>query len=262
MDNTEYKVRFDFFNLPNKLLPSNCGAYILTHTSSNQIYIGSSGDLMKRMRNHRIRFLRGIHENKRLQKAYNSDHRFTVLFILTPDRETTYDKEQELLVLYRVGGDKVTNVSKDARVSGLGHGVTPEHREILRRMRTGRKASESTLDKQRSATVERMKDPEVRVSLREKAQQQWSNPEAREAVSRLHLGRKHTEEAKQNMLASRKHLFRQVVINGVTYDNCKDASRALNIAYGTIKHRCTSDSDTFKEWYFAEESHGPEKVQT
>jgi len=262
MNAVEYKVRFDFFNLPKKLLPSNCGAYIITHTASGQIYIGSSGDLVRRMRVHRLRFSKGLHENKRLQIAYDSDRRFSVMFHMTPDRETAYCKEQELLDLYVKSGAEVTNVSMDVRISGLGHEVTPEHREILKTLRTGKKASQTTVDKQRSATIKRMKDPTVRANLREKAKQQWSSPEAREVMSRLHLGRKHTEEAKQNMLDSRKHLFKPIVINGVTYGNCKEASRALNISYSTIKHRCQSTSDAFKEWYFDEESHGPEKIKT
>lgn len=248
MDNTEYKVRFDFFNLPNKLLPSNCGAYILTHTSSNQIYIGSSGDLMKRMRNHRQLFLRGTHHNKRLQVAYNSDHRFTVVFIMTPDREAAYGKEQELIDLYVSTGAKITNVSMDARLPGLGCTVSPEHREKLSKLRTGKALTEATKEKLRVKAIVRLADPEYRLSRR-----------------RMNLGRKRTEEEERNWLASNKHRFRPVMIKGILYDSCPAAGEVLNVPLTTIRNRCKSPNVAYADWYYIkppidEETHGPEEA--
>ncbi len=248
----QFKIQFDFYHIPSKLLPSNCGAYILTHLRSKAIYIGSSGDLTRRVRAHRSLCVRGINPNKGIQEAYNSDPRFNVLFILTPTREEGYDLEQELIDQHKRAGFQLLNVSLDSRVSGLGHTVTEGHREKLRQMRSGIQVGEETREKLRTLGIERMEDPSIRAHLRKKALQQWECPKAREAARLRQLGRKRTPEAIRNMVDGRKHLFKPVVVEGVTYDNLREASRALNTPYSTLKHRCESKNPLYKECYFVQ----------
>lgn len=248
----QFKIQFDFYHIPSKLLPSNCGAYILTHLRSKAIYIGSSGDLTRRLRAHRSLCVRGVNPNKGIQEAYDSDPRFSVLFILTPTRDKGYDLEQELIDQHLRDGVQLLNTSLDARVPGLGHVVTEGHREKLRQLRSSAQVTEETREKLRKLGIERMEDPNIRANLKEKALKQWESPEAREAARLRHLGRKHTPEAIKNMVDGRKHLFKPVVVEGVTYDNLKEASRALNTPYSTLKHRCVSNNPLYREYYFVQ----------
>jgi hypothetical protein len=43
---------------------------------------------------------------------------------------------------------------------------------------------------------------------------------------------------------------RRVLIEGVTYDSLRAASKALNLPSSTLTYRCLSVSETFKEWRF------------
>jgi GIY-YIG catalytic domain len=48
-----------------------CGIYTITHTKTGEMYIGSSIDMMKRMRKHISDLIREKHANYKLQYAFN-----------------------------------------------------------------------------------------------------------------------------------------------------------------------------------------------
>lgn len=68
--------------------------YLIVCTITSEVYVGSSGDIAKRMVNHRSALRKGAHENKNLQELYNTHGEDYFYFKF---KYTNYSKHESLL---------------------------------------------------------------------------------------------------------------------------------------------------------------------
>lgn len=125
---------------------------IQSRAKPERTYIGSSGNIQKRWREHKNLLLNNKHENKRLQNHYNKygkeDLRFSVLVECSPEKEILIAREQAFIDSCR----PFFNICKRAdRPPEYTH-TEESRRKLSERMRgnkyqLGRKHSEETLKK-------------------------------------------------------------------------------------------------------------------
>lgn len=70
-------------------------SYVLRH-SSGKVYIGSTKNLNRRIKDHRVRLAGGIHPNKNVQNAFNEDAGFDLLYLHCESKEEALAAEQNL----------------------------------------------------------------------------------------------------------------------------------------------------------------------
>jgi hypothetical protein len=201
--------------LPNRAMGDKVvGAYFLYHPKTNKFYVGS-GKLYFRKHHHFQHLKNNIHHNKDLQLAYNDDQLlYFYVYKITENQEAAFDAEQELLDFYYPKG-MLFNKAQNARLSGIGRIVSDKEKEILRNIKIGIQRPQSVIDKIKLAR-----------------QNQLASPEANE---RMRIG---------NLKRSK-----QVSLDGVIYDSCRQAARILKIDKSTIVDRINSPSK-YNNWYF------------
>lgn len=221
------------------------GTYVFRHLISGKIYVGSSKNIRKRKFTHEGHLRRRIHHCKAFQAAHDESPDFEFLLIMTDSIVEALALEQELLNKYWDTG-LLLNTSPSAYTTTLGAEFSDERREKMRNLRLGTTLSEETKQRISKASKETMASPEMRELLRQKSISQFNTQEARDRVSELNRGRKHSSESIANMVKGRQHLFKPVSIHGVTYPDIRTASRELGIPHSTISSRLKSSS--FKDY--------------
>ncbi len=147
------------------------GVYRITSVVSDCVYIGSSTNIKKRLQSHRDRLIKGIHENRHLQRAWDKYGNDGFLFesLIECGVEDRKIREQKFIDAYVGFGLPVYNMrpSADSREcfgykhseetkrkisAGItGRSVSKETRDKIRAGRLGCRASEEVRAKQRSA---------------------------------------------------------------------------------------------------------------
>lgn len=90
--------------------------YLIVCNNSEGVYVGSSGDISKRMVGHRSQLRAGTHENKNLQKLYNTygDNAFHFKF-----KCNNYSKEEGLIFEEKfISLYKTVNIAKEPTKGG------------------------------------------------------------------------------------------------------------------------------------------------
>jgi predicted GIY-YIG superfamily endonuclease len=104
----------------NILAPSRatCGAYILLNNVTGAAYVGSSGNVYQRARQHRSKLEKFQHPNKYLNQGYYPayKHHFDVIFFFTANRAAAYNLEQ-WLVDELIARDRLCNIHQDVKRS-------------------------------------------------------------------------------------------------------------------------------------------------
>lgn len=117
--------------------PKSIGMYIITDSHRSNTYAGSTKDLNARMYRHLLTLNKGIHDNKSLQKLFNSKNKeLIVIFIIVDDREQAYDLEQLYLDEFYNSG-LLCNIAKDARFSTKGYEYSDEFKQMMSKLHTG-----------------------------------------------------------------------------------------------------------------------------
>lgn len=71
------------------------GIYIIKCNANNKVYIGQSINLSQRLNEHKNKLIRGVHNNKHLQNAFNKYGQKTFIFdVLEVLQEENYNKEK------------------------------------------------------------------------------------------------------------------------------------------------------------------------
>lgn len=78
------------------LRQNSCGIYSIVNKINGHQYIGSSVDVYKRWKDHRLRLNKRIHENKYLQRAWNKygENGFEFALLLSCSKDERYKIEQ------------------------------------------------------------------------------------------------------------------------------------------------------------------------
>lgn len=181
-------------------------AYILRHAKTGKIYVGSSGDLLKRNYYHLFCLRKNRHHCKALQLAFKTHPSLTAFSVLVDTREEAYDIEQWCLDRYRDTG-LLFNISLDARIPGKGI-IGPRHTESFKLFMSKRHKNKFVSE-----------ETKQRMSLAHKAQ-----------VGKYAF----SEKAKQAGIEASK---RKVLIDGVEYNSVVEGAQALGIGEHVLRWR-------------------------
>ena len=208
------------------------GTYLLHNKETGEAYVGS-GILNQRRNNHFNKLEKNVHDNKKLQDAYNKNPNFDFVPVVTPNREVAFDFEQSIIDEF-ISSELLLNIVPNARY-GPAPGFKPslEQCEKQRQMMLGTVQSEETkekrrqsmlkrytegfvapakglsksletIEKHRKASTGRVVSDETREKLRVAHIGKIMPPEAVERIRQLNTGKKHTEETKEKMSLAHK----------------------------------------------------------
>mgnify|MGYP000863314505 CR=1 FL=1 len=98
------------------------GIYTIKNTINNKVYIGSSINVEKRLKDHFINLSKNKHHNQHLQFAYNKYGKdyFTKEILETfedIDRDDLFDIEKEYILKYKI--ENTYNIAIDTRAGGF-----------------------------------------------------------------------------------------------------------------------------------------------
>jgi group I intron endonuclease len=120
------------------------GVYSITNLQTNQIYIGRSIDLKKRISKHKRMLRHNRHTNKHLQNSWNKYGEdmfiFNTILLAEPDKL----KELEQKYLDSLDYDKDFNISKDSSAPMYGRKHTKDAREKISKGNLGKKMLQSS----------------------------------------------------------------------------------------------------------------------
>lgn len=95
--------------------PKLNGCYVLKHTQSGCVYVGSTEDLFSCYQEHLADLRQGVHANTRFQKLYQTDPAIEIKGWITDTYEYAHDIERDQLDNYRAT-DLLLNDTADTRV--------------------------------------------------------------------------------------------------------------------------------------------------
>lgn len=190
-------------------------AYILTHSQSGRMYIGSTGNAYSRAAFHRSTLDDGTHPVKELQSDYDDSADIRIHYWVTDSKQEALEIEQQLVdhfwetgLLYNTG----RNVSKPR----LGATITDDHKEAI-----------SLTHKNKSVSVE------TRAKMAEAQLYRWKS-----------------DDRRQQMREKMKHRERAVSIDGAVFVSLAAASRATGTNEATLRSRLLSKSLKYADWKY------------
>ena len=260
---------------------SEIGVYVLTHSGTGKIYVGSSGQLTVRLDRHFRELKLGTHHNKPLQDVWNRHPWLLITLFPTETREEAYALEKELIDKNRPSG-LLLNVGSDVRGGdNLTH--NPDRDEIVKKRVAAIKARYSDLtDFDRkliwgragplNGMYGRTHTPEAKVvqsarakgnrySVGRKASDETKKKLSESASKRVgeknpFYGKQHSEETKKTLSAIHKALrlkpanSRKVVVGGVVYESLTEASRQLGISPALMIYRLKGKSKKHTDYHY------------
>ena len=210
------------------------GVYLIKSNVSEEVYVGSTKDMAKRIRQHKYELRHNKHPCKKLQEIYNKSPELTVEFIEIdePDktlaRELAFDQEQSLLDKFKEQS-LLLNAATDARNAATGIDFTDEVR-----------------GKMSAAAKRRFKDPATVERVSQNSRDRWSNQEYRDKLTELRNTPEHKllqSEHKKQLWKNPEHRAKiciPVIADGKKYDSLKDAAKDLGISTTVLRYRCNS----------------------
>ena len=253
------------YDAPKKYRDRISATYIIKHNKTGKLYIGSTGDIYKRIYEHKKDLVNNNHSRYNLQKAYNSDKNISFFILLLNNREEAYDVEQWLLDRY--WNKKILfNINPEAR-STAGSVLTKLHKRKIGVSNKNKKVSDFSKEKMSISQKERYKnnplliekirifqlnrhnkDLTLRQKLIDRCKGKKHTLETKEKISKSLKGRTVNPLALLNMSKGRKGKYtgkyaanaKSITIDNVKYDTMNDAAKALNINRMTLRRRIKS----------------------
>lgn len=192
------------------------GAYIAKHPSG-VFYVGQTGNIVNRKRQHLRELELGTHHSAKLQEAFNSDSRLEWEFIETTDKAEAIALE-----------DYYLKINSNNPLICNNYGVTFINPRVDGY--TGVKQSEATVAK-RAASLRGLKRSEQ--SIRNLSESHLNSDKCKRHMDHLH------ETAK-----------RGVIVDDVIYPSVKDTAQAYNIHSATVIQRINSKTERFSGWIY------------
>ena len=112
------RMLFSKFGFTKRKGEEQPAVYIIVDKLSGLIYVGSSGDVGHRLRDHRTDLRRGVSDSAGLQRLFNEtgEGNLECSIVFCMDREDAYEIEQELINYHHAKGELV-NASLNSRVN-------------------------------------------------------------------------------------------------------------------------------------------------
>lgn len=184
------------------------GIYKIENSINGNCYVGSSIDLIRRMKQHAFSLSKGNHANSHLQNSYNKYGREHFTFIIieeleTPNKEQLLDREQFWI-----------------------DNLKPEYNILLvAGSSLGFNHSEEVKQKISNSTKGIKKSKEHALHIKEGQKGKILTEEHKEKLSKSAKNRKSISHSSQ------------IIIDGENYNSIKEASEFLDIKYNTIQKR-------------------------
>lgn len=123
-------------------------AYLIREIYSGHIYIGSSGNIYKRIIKHKAGILKQQHDNSNFNKLLKQTNiqNFDLIIFFTENREDAYEVEQYFIDKYK-NHTLLLNVGIDVRCAMNGLPLSEEHKRKISQSNIGRLTSEKTKQK-------------------------------------------------------------------------------------------------------------------
>lgn len=188
----------------------------MTHQPTGRFYIGSSGNIRKRINEHFNLLRRDKHPAKGLQEAFTSTDDIVIEVTKAPDKDDALTAEQAMLDS-RYADERCCNPSPWARTIWK-DGMPEEQRQYLSNVMKGHPVSDHVKEAVRKANTGLKRSPETLQRMR---------------------------DAKQGQAAS---MSKPVILDGVEYGSMKDAVAASGVTWITLSKRLKSDDPKWTSW--------------
>lgn len=258
------------------------GVYIFYFKKNGKFYIGSSRTLAFRTAGHEAMLRKGYHSNKRMQKAYaeNDSRCPEPIFIITDGESAARAAEQRLLDLvfndpYCLNRCRMVDTHrpsteetcKKLSAAAKKQWADPEFKKRIREIN----ARPENLAR-RIATAQRLaKDPEYRAKIGAASKEVWKDlayvekqklsgaavwkeEGFRERHSSAMKSHWDNPEYRSRLKAIREEKGNPkrmpICIFGVRYEHARAAAKALGIGENTVRRRCLSENEFYKDWFF------------
>ena len=203
------------------------GVYQIKNTVSGKVYIGSSADIATRWYFHRYHLKKGVHANRKLQRAYNKHgdvFEFSVLdncddCDLLPTEQQWLDRTEACKYGYNIvpiagstKGMKMSNETREkmklvwargTRGTRKGVPVSDETKDKLRAANLGKKLSPENIAKRTATTI-------ANNALRPKRITSPETKAKQSAAASRRPKRHHTEEARANISAAATRRYNMI----------------------------------------------------
>lgn len=229
----------------NILKEKGSGVYGILNLKNNNLYIGSSSNIYKRLLNHKKQLKKKTHENRFLQKDWNEfgSENFSAILIerseqsLLQEREqyflNTYSKTNKLyniaMLAYSSKGIKRTEETKKKMSEwqkgichrGIGYTHSEKTKEKIRQANTGYRHSEESKEKNRQAHLGTSMSEESRRKIADFQRTQVRSEETRRRMSESKKGTIVSESTREKL--------RQANLGKTISESNKEALRKANI---------------------------------
>lgn len=231
---------------------STIGYYTITHRPTGRFYIGSSGNLTRRIWRHRTELASGMHTNRKLQEIYTCWDDFEVMTSEVNTLEEARQLEQQLLDRY-VGTALCCNSSMSAtNPFDVFERIWPSREicianlEKANEARRGKPLTDEHKARLSASHKGKVLSTEHRAALSKAKTGSTISSSHREALRQANVGKTITDEHKRiiSELKSRK-----VSIDGVIYPSLKVASAAVGFSDVTVRKRL-NDHVNYKDWFY------------
>lgn len=247
-------------------------------TKDGEVYVGSTSDLLKRIKRHYRDLSKNRHHNHPLQLLYDNGERFSLKFFRCESRESAFTFEQMLITKHEEEG----NLLNVGRHSKGGDNLTRHHeREQIIEQRTESQRlmlDEMTVDERKAkygrngganGMYGRTHTTEVRLAssilhtgntYRKgiKASDETKAKISEIASQRIgeknpFFGKTHSEETRQRLANANKGKLpvntNQIEIDGIVYKSQAEAARQLGVCVATITHRLKSKNIKYSGYH-------------
>jgi group I intron endonuclease len=248
--------------------------YVITDLNTGSYYVGSTGELDKRLDRHERELYNGTHHNQLLQQLFDAGHEMRASIQEYDSREEAYKCEDHLIRrgtfnkkclnigTQAIGGDNLTrHPDREDIISRIGdslrlrlermteeervqvYGRQGESNGMFGRSHTAEVIARlSDIQRGNSYATGSVRSEETRKRLSEIAS-------ARTGESNPFFGRSHTLETRAKLSEARKGNIPpntlSVVIDGVVYPSLAEAGRQLGIPVPTIHYRIKSKNPKY-----------------
>lgn len=240
----------------NILIPANslkysdvkAGVYKLIHRKTGKVYVGSTGDIYKRMTTHALHLLNGSHPNKNIQACFDDSREFDLVFdeVGRNEKSLRYSEEQKLLDELLPTG-VLLNIAMDVIAPWKRRKMHEATKAALLKAITGRIKTKEEIEKIRAGHLGVKKPPGFSEKLRLIAKNR--PPRSQESIEKTRIsstGRRHSKESIEKMQSKQAKV--PVIINGVEYMSCGHAARSLGLTIPTVRGRVLSESPMYSNY--------------
>lgn len=248
--------------------------YVITDLHTGSYYVGSTGELDKRLDRHERELSTGRHHNQLLQQLFDVGHEMRVSTHEFDTREEAYACEDHLIrrgALNKrclnigssaIGGDNLTrHPERDSIIARMAD-MTRKRMESLseeERVRLYSRSGEANGMFGRNHTAEAKKRiselnrgnayAKGRVCSDEQRQRLSEFASSRTGERNPFFGRKHSQETRKKISEARKGNVPpntlSVIIDGVVYPSLAEAGRQLGIPVPTVHYRIKSKNPKY-----------------